>query len=152
MATSRNLRFLIPAHLPPSARRHPNLKASDFTANRIEVVVHYDQGGMNYANYKNEPRGYYLTVSAAKVDEPVTGLVSMQLAPLDPRNARFHLQHAVRFNAARLKELYTRVKARAGDILKAMEADSPTWLAAVVQDLVPVATVRGTSETDSPSI
>lgn len=29
----------------------------------IEVSVYYSKGGMNYWTYKNEPRGYYLSVT-----------------------------------------------------------------------------------------
>lgn len=36
-------------------------------ANEISVEVHYNTGGMNYFSYKEEARGYYLSVSPYKV-------------------------------------------------------------------------------------
>lgn len=34
--------------------------------NTIEVQLTYNAGGLNYFTYKNEPRGYYLSVSPYK--------------------------------------------------------------------------------------
>ena len=35
--------------------------------NRLKVECYYDLGGMNYWNYKNEPRGYYVSVTPVEV-------------------------------------------------------------------------------------
>jgi len=32
-------------------------------ANNLKIEVYYNKGGMNYFSYKNEARGYYLSVS-----------------------------------------------------------------------------------------
>lgn len=35
----------------------------------IKVEVYYNKGGMNYFTYRNEPRGYYLSVSPVERQE-----------------------------------------------------------------------------------
>lgn len=35
--------------------------------NTLEVELYYSAGGMNYFNYKNEARGYYLSASPYKI-------------------------------------------------------------------------------------
>lgn len=42
-------------------------RASD--ANTITVELDYDKGGMSYFTYKEKERGYYLRVSATKVEQ-----------------------------------------------------------------------------------
>lgn len=39
------------------------------TPNILELSVYYSLGGMNYATYKNEPRGYYLSVTPIERSE-----------------------------------------------------------------------------------
>lgn len=36
---------------------------------QLEIQVYYSLGGMNYANYKQEPRGYYLSVAPVKIEK-----------------------------------------------------------------------------------
>lgn len=38
-------------------------------ANTLEIEVYYSLGGMNYFTGRNEPRGYYLSVTPAKRSE-----------------------------------------------------------------------------------
>lgn len=34
----------------------------------LEINTYYSLGGVNYATYKNEPRGYYISVTPIKLD------------------------------------------------------------------------------------
>lgn len=45
-------------------------------ANTLEVEVYYSLGGMNYFTGRNEPRGYYLSVTPAKRSDHCISYVS----------------------------------------------------------------------------
>ena len=46
--------------------------------NRVEVEVYYAKGGINYFTYKNEPRGYYFSISGHKLVDHGNGLLSRE--------------------------------------------------------------------------
>lgn len=37
--------------------------------NAVQVILDYDKGGMNYYNYKIDPRGYWLIVRPVKIED-----------------------------------------------------------------------------------
>lgn len=41
----------------------------DENGNKLEIAVYYSLGGMNYFNYKQEPRGYYGSVTPVKIEK-----------------------------------------------------------------------------------
>lgn len=43
-------------------------KAEGKGINTVEVKVYYSLGGMNYFTYKNEPRGYYFSITPILVE------------------------------------------------------------------------------------
>lgn len=45
-------------------------------ANTLEIDVYYSLGGMNYFTGRNEPRGYYLSVTPAKRYKNSTSYIS----------------------------------------------------------------------------
>lgn len=71
--------------------------------NTVQISVTYDKGGLNYFTYKQEPRGYQLTVSPCKVGE---GFVrhSLNLGG-GGIGRRFFVAPATRFNGRRFETL-----------------------------------------------
>lgn len=41
----------------------------------LKTVTYYHKGGMNYFTSRNEPRGYYLSVSPVQVERRADGIV-----------------------------------------------------------------------------
>lgn len=41
----------------------------------LEISLYYDLGGMNYFTYKEEPRGYYLSISPVEVERTEDGRI-----------------------------------------------------------------------------
>lgn len=50
-----------------SAALHPDRCIENPT--RLQLSIHYNSGGVNYATYKNDARGYYLSVSPQRVED-----------------------------------------------------------------------------------
>lgn len=40
----------------------------------LKIQVYYNKGGLNYFNYKNEERGYYLSVCPVQVERKDNGI------------------------------------------------------------------------------
>jgi len=71
-------------------------------ANTIKVAVYYSAGGLSFYDYKNYPRGFYLSVTPVTVEESA-GLTSESYAL--GTAAGFFLEAATRFNGKRLEAL-----------------------------------------------
>src|SRR4051812_35908920 len=71
----------------------------------VEVAVSYNGGGMNYANYKMEPRGLYLSFQPMAREVGMTpGIASVdRYAAFSGR--KMLIESVARFNAKRLREL-----------------------------------------------
>lgn len=48
-------------------KQYLNVKGS--SENKVRLEMRYNLGGINYATYKEEPRGYYLHVTPVKLEE-----------------------------------------------------------------------------------
>ena len=51
------------------------ISAKGDKVNRLRVRLYYDLGGINYFTYKNEPRGYYLSVTPEEVSDRGNGFI-----------------------------------------------------------------------------
>jgi len=68
----------------------------------IDVYVSYNKGGINYATYKQEPRGYTLHVQPIKVENK-NGFTCTSFMGFS--GVRQHLETANRFSQKRLAEV-----------------------------------------------
>lgn len=50
-------------------KKYIKVKANDKRVNNIKVEIKYSLGGINYATYRNEPRGYYLFVTPVELKD-----------------------------------------------------------------------------------
>lgn len=73
-----------------------------YTSTHIDVKVYYDKGGLNYWTYKNEPRGYWLTIQPVEHGKYGTGFCITGQAR---DGIRIFLKEVARFSAKTLNEL-----------------------------------------------
>lgn len=76
-----------------------------------EVDVYYDEGGINYFNYKQKERGYYLSSSIVKIEG---GMKTWKMG--QSGDGYMFLRSAKRFNRRILNELAATVKKNATQI------------------------------------
>lgn len=73
----------------------------------LQVRVYYSKGGMNYMNYKQEPRGYYVLVQSCNVGN---GFRSFMLTPGSNKGGfKQCFEQVKRLNRKRLEELQTSI-------------------------------------------
>jgi hypothetical protein len=104
-------------------------------ANQLKVSVFYSKGGMNYANYKTEPRGYYVAV------EPVTvgaerGFITERHENLftNTRSFKVFLTPATRLNRKALAALAAKLGPVAPALVAPLALEPPDKV--TVMDLV----------------
>lgn len=93
-------------------------------ANALKVSVFFSAGGMNYANYKVEPKGYWVSAQPLTYTPAETpgGFSSESFMMFSGGGFKVFLQPATRFNSNALKTLARTVLAKTGDIAAAFDA------------------------------
>ena len=86
-------------------------------ANYVKVTVYFNTGGINYANYKTYPKGFYLSVGPVfRTVEP--GVTTERFTAFSAPT--FFIEAAARFNAKRLSALAIRFLAAPGAVADAL--------------------------------
>ena len=83
----------------------------------IRVQVYYDLGGMNYATYKTEARGYYLSLTPVTLTREDRGVTMERFAAFS--GSKFLLEETKRTNAKRLDAWQTRIGAILPELITA---------------------------------
>lgn len=83
----------------------------------IEVSVYYSKGGLNYATYKQEARGYYISMKPVEVDGNIVKYDMFS-------GVKFLVEEVGRLNKKKLDALYQQtkeqIKQRQGDYYNAL--------------------------------
>jgi hypothetical protein len=74
----------------------------------IRVSISFQKGGINYFNYKEEPKGYWISVSPVRLEKKDYGSFWTTLLS---KGFRHFLEAAPRFNQKKLDSLFTQVQA-----------------------------------------
>lgn len=82
-------------------------------ATHLRLEVLYDKGGMNYATYRQNPRGYYLSVGVIAKGVSERGVAFESFAMFSASGGI--LETTMRFSQKRLEELFTMAKRDADD-------------------------------------
>ena len=108
----------------------------DFGYNHVDVEVSYDKGGINYFNYKTDPRGYSVVVRGLKVEPPTDGRFgSESFMMVTGPGYRVFLKPGERFNAKVLRELALKVAPVAETVADALAAGDQPASAAPLHEL-----------------
>ena len=104
-------------------------------ANRLKVSVFYSKGGLNYSNYKTDPRGYYVAVAPVTVGAE-RGFMTERHANLftNPRSFKVFMTPATRLNRKALAALAAKVEPVAPALVAPLALDPPDKVA--VMDLL----------------
>lgn len=73
----------------------------------VEVSVSFNPGGISYATYKQEQKGFYLHVQPCKKERQAGYVVTTFMAY---SGVKAFIEPAARFNAKRLNDIATNVK------------------------------------------
>jgi hypothetical protein len=79
----------------------------------LEIDVFYGEGGINYFNYKDEPRGYWVSLRPIKMEGRCKSFVMF-----DDKAFKVFLEPAKRFNANRLNALGALIMQRKDNIAR----------------------------------
>jgi hypothetical protein len=74
----------------------------------VNVWVHYSKGGINYATYKQEARGIYVTFTPVKLERTGSGFISESFTAFT--GAKFVFEEATRLNSKRVLAVYGEVE------------------------------------------
>lgn len=95
-------------------------------ANNLKVSVFYSLGGINYSNYKTEPRGYWVSVTPVElsasngfIGERITGMVT------NPRIFKLFIGGATRLSKKTLAILAAKVKPVAPALVAPLALEPP---------------------------
>lgn len=109
-------------------------------ANHLKVSVFYDLGGINYSNYKTEPRGYWVSVTPVELSqsngfdcERITGMVT------NPRIFKVFIGGATRLSKKTLAVLAAKVAPVAPALVAPLALETPDRDAVVQLVLAAVA-------------
>ena len=73
----------------------------------FRVSVTYSKGGINYFNYQNEPKGYWINVSPVKLEVKEYGSFWSTLLS---KGFRHFVEEAPRFNKKKLDSLFSQLR------------------------------------------
>lgn len=100
----------------------------------VRVEVDYRKGGMNYWNYKQEPRGYWLSISSLKVERKETYRTETRMIG-GGHGRKFFLRASTRLVASHLAALAAKFD---GDVaqIAAWFTENPEEYCAQVKTLI----------------
>lgn len=91
--------------------------------NAVEVTLSFSEGGINYFNYKMEPKGYNLTVTPVRVERhEATGMTSTSFMMFTGGGRKFFVEPATRRVPKAFKALKERIMPKAEAIADAFIA------------------------------
>ena len=98
--------------------RIPVKGPNEFRCNMVDVEVYYSLGGMNYFTYREEPRGYWVSIQPINVDGYCTSFTAFS-------GIKCFLKEAKRFSQKVLDELANEpaIKERAIEFMQAHELE-----------------------------
>ena len=109
-----------------------NNKIDDF--DKIDISITYNKGGINYFNYKDEKRGYYLHFSPCKIIDYGNNCIGKQTQPFHKRSWKLLICPVNRKSDKKLAQLNDILDRYANDILEDYE-ESDTKCAQTVLHL-----------------
>lgn len=89
----------------------------------ILVTVSYDNGGINYYTYQNNPRGYWLHVTV-RTEKSENGFTTIAFS-LFQNGLKHLLEPSARFNAKRMAQIAIDPAVLAGMKTKVLEMTAP---------------------------
>ena len=98
-----------------------NLKKPIDDFPQVQIQIDYNLGGMNYFNYKEEKRGYYLRFSPCKHKEISNGLYSTEMQPMHERSFKICIREVNRKSTKTYNALLAIFNHHLDDILKEYE-------------------------------
>lgn len=74
----------------------------------VNVWIYYAKGGINYATYKQEPRGIYVNITPVKLEKTGSGFISESFMVFS--GGKYLVEAATRLNRKRVIEVYALVE------------------------------------------
>lgn len=88
---------------------------------QVQIQIDYNLGGMNYFNYKEEKRGYYLRFSPCKHKDLGNGMYSTEMQPMHERSFKMCIKECKRKDNRLLYYYQTKLEHDIENVLKEYE-------------------------------
>lgn len=88
---------------------------------QVQIQIDYNLGGMNYFNYKEEKRGYYLRFSPCKHKDLGNGMYSTEMQPMHERSFKVCIKEMNRKSNKTFHDLNMRFMENLSTILEKYE-------------------------------
>lgn len=95
---------------------------------QVKVQISYREGGINFASYKNEERGFQLVVTEVKLVTRNGTVLMEESRPFQDGNFRMLIQPENRYNAKRLEKLAGEWDEFVGTFAQLYKTDRPVAL------------------------
>lgn len=103
-----------------------NLKQPIGNFPQVQIQIDYNLGGINYFNYKEEKRGYYLRFSPCKHKDLGNGMYSTEMQPMHERSFKICIKEVNRKSDKTFYKLKTKLMENIDTILEKYEESNKT--------------------------
>lgn len=93
---------------------------------QVQIQIDYNLGGINYFNYKEEKRGYYLRFSPCKHTEIDNGVYCTEMQPMHERSFKICIKEVNRKSTKTFNDLNARFTENLQTILEKYEESNET--------------------------